>query len=54
MDTKKESNNIKKWKLCNRLLNSLREAKGLPLVPYTDNPYWQSNIKNKKECSENV
>ena len=29
-----------KWALINKLLNTLRKAKGLPLVSPNDNPYY--------------
>ncbi len=32
----------KKWELCNKLLNMIRQVKGLPLVPSSDNPYLSS------------
>lgn len=53
MKEEKDCYCIEKWKLCNILLNTLRQAKGLPLVPYTDNPYWLKNIK-KNGSVENV
>ncbi len=33
---------IKKWDLCNEILNGLRQKKGEPLVPRIKNPYLSS------------
>jgi len=36
--------NARLWDLCNKILNAVRAAKGIPLVPAVDNPYRGSNL----------
>ena len=35
-----------KWDLCNKILNFIRDVKGLPLRPASDNPF--ISVENKK------
>ena len=35
-----------KWDLCNKILNFIRDVKGLPLRPSSDNPF--ISVENKK------
>lgn len=38
-DNAKWREEYKKWELINKILNTLRQAKGLPLVAASENPY---------------
>lgn len=44
----KTTNNFQKWVLVNTLLNALRQAKGVELVPASNNPYrvGKGGVKN--------